>query len=357
MNLKNKSIMDEYRLVRHDFLTLGDIVSGLLHDITKKNNIQVLAIEHRVKKPDSLAGKLELKGEKYKTLEDIMDILGARIVCMFADDVDRIAPFIESSFVIDRENSVDKREQLDPSSFGYLSLHYICSLPFGKGYPDAICGKKFEIQIRSALQHTWSCVFHDLGYKSEFDVPRQIVRDYSRLAGLLELADERFVYIRDYMDNYTAEVKRKIAENLCDELKIDMVSLREYMRRNVNMQSLLSELAAICGSEIKDVEPEMYINQLAWLGKKTLGDLHQMLFQNRTMVMQLATRALEGTQLDILSSTVGLRFLCQAELLREGFSEERITEFLMLSIDNRERAQRVAKALLRSGAALKGGQV
>lgn len=354
MNLKNKSIMDEYRVAKNDFVSLSNVVSNWLHDIVKRSDIQVLTIEHRVKQEDSLAGKLEQKGDKYKCLFDITDILGARVVCFFADDVDCIARLIESSFEIDRENSVDKRELLDPSSFGYLSLHYICSLPFNNQYPDAICGKKFEIQIRSALQHTWSAVFHDLGYKSEFDVPRQIARDCSRLAGLLELADERFVSIRDYMVNYTAEVKNKIAKNQGDELKIDMVTLREYMHRNINMQSLLMELSAICGSEINFINPEMYISQLAWLGKTTLGDLHRMLDSNRNTALSLAKRALEGSELDILASTVGLRFLCQAELLQQGCSEERIVDFLMLSVGNRERAQRGAKSLLRSGQALRG---
>lgn len=354
MNLKNKNIMDEYRGKIKDFILLGNIVSDLLHNIVKQSGIQVLTIEHRVKQADSLVGKLELKGDKYKNLSDITDILGARVVCFFEDDVDRIASLVESTFKIDHENSVDKREILDPNSFGYLSLHYICSLPMNEQYPNEICEKKFEIQIRSSLQHTWSAVFHDLGYKSEFDVPRQIIRDYSRLAGLLELADERFVYIRDYMENYTAEVKEKIAKNQGDELKIDMVTLREYMHRNISMQNLLMELAAICGSEINFINPEMYISQLAWLGKTTIGDLHRMLEMNRNTALYLAKDVLEGSELDILVSTVGLRYLCQAELLQQGYSEERITDFLMLSAGNRERAQRGAKALLRSGANLRG---
>ncbi|MEG1632318.1 MAG: hypothetical protein RR423_08715 [Hydrogenoanaerobacterium sp.] len=357
MNLKNKNILAEYCMVRNDFIMLGDVVSNILHDIVKQSGVEIITIEHRVKDQDSLAGKLELKGEKYKSLSDITDILGTRIVCFFADDVDRIANFIESTFEIDRENSVDKRTELDPNTFGYLSLHYICSLPFDSQYPDEICGKKFEVQIRSSLQHTWSAITHDVGYKSEFDVPRQIVRDYSRLAGLLELADERFVYIRDYMRKYTEDVKQKIAENQGDELKIDMVTLREYMNRNINMQNLLAELTGICGAEINFINPEMYITQLAWLGKTTLGDLHQMLDSNRDTALQLAKRVLGGSELDILSSTVGLRFLCQAELLQNNYSEEYIAEFLMLSSGNEEHAKSAAKALLRAGADIQGVQV
>lgn len=41
-----------------------------------------------------MAGKLELKGDKYKDLSDITDILGTRVVCFFEDDVEHIADFL-----------------------------------------------------------------------------------------------------------------------------------------------------------------------------------------------------------------------------------------------------------------------
>ncbi|MEG1687550.1 MAG: hypothetical protein RR049_03915 [Angelakisella sp.] len=352
MNQKNKGIMKEYLQGYNDYVLLGDVVYNALQDIVKQTGIKVLAIQHRIKAEERLAGKLERKGDKYHSLADIMDIVGTRIVCFFADDIDRLGPAIRSVFEIDYENSIDKREQLDPNSFGYVALHYICWLPQGKQYPDAICGKRFEIQICSALQHTWSVIQHEMGYKSEFDVPRQIVRDYSRLAGLLELADERFVAIRSFMNNYSAEVKNKIAENEGGELKIDMVTLREYMNHNKGMRRLLDEICAICGAELTSFNPEMYVSQLSWLGKTTLGGLYEMLENNYDTAVKLARLSLEGTDLDIVSSTVGLRLLCQAELLRQNCSEGQITEFMTLVSGNRERAQRQAAALLHSAAEL-----
>lgn len=58
------------------------------------------------------------------------DILGARVICYFGDDVDKVGKLVEQSFVIDWENSSDKRALIKADTFGYLSLHYICSLPF-----------------------------------------------------------------------------------------------------------------------------------------------------------------------------------------------------------------------------------
>ena len=187
MNLKSKIIMEEYREQKANFVELGNVVSDLLRNIVKDNNIEVLAVEHRVKAEQSLAGKLELKGDKYTSLEDITDILGTRIICFFSDDVDKVADNIQKYFDIDWENSVDKRAQLRPDAFGYLSLHYICSLPNNGKYPKELCGKKFELQIRSILQHTWAAINHDLGYKSDFGIPKRITRDFSRIAGYIEV--------------------------------------------------------------------------------------------------------------------------------------------------------------------------
>ena len=276
-------------------------------------------MEHRVKQEASLAGKLERKSDKYRSLEDLTDILGARVVCFFGDDVDRIGKMIEELFVVDWENSVDKRALIKANSFGYLSLHYICSLRDEQGYPAELCGKKFEIQVRTTLQHTWASIEHDMGYKSEFGIPRIAVRQFARIAGLLELADDEFVRVRDTVNAYTDDIRQKIANDDADDVLIDSVSLQEYVLHNKRMRIFIGELAAIGGSEISEISPENYIEQLRWLGKKNLGDMELLLVENHDLALALAREALENTDLDILSSSVGLRFLCRAELLNKKY--------------------------------------
>ena len=251
--------------------------------------------------------------------------------------------------MIDWENTTDKRAIIKADTFGYLSLHYICSLPFDSGYPDEICGKRFEIQIRTILQHTWAAINHDLGYKSEFGVPRAIQRDFARVAGLLEIADEEFVRIRNSMKDYTDDIRLKISENRADDVSIDMISLREYMHRNQHMQQFLGDLCAIGGAEMEEINPESYVQQLHWLGKKTLGDLQQMLKDNYDLAYRMARQSLESTDLDILSSNVGLRFLCRAELLNKGYQYEQIVQFLKLSTGSLQRAEQQAKRLVSFG--------
>jgi hypothetical protein len=187
-----------------------------------------------------------------------------------------------------------------------------------------------------------------MGYKSEFGTPRVAVRQFARIAGLLELADDEFIRVRDTVRTYTEDIRQKIINDDADDVLIDTVSLREYVLRNKKMRSFLSELAAICGSEISEISPENYIEQLRWLGKKTLGDMERLMEENHDLALSLAKTALENTDLDILSSSVGLRFLCRAELLNKKYSEEQATEFLMMSVGDKSRASRMAKSLLKS---------
>lgn len=347
MNLKCKILMEEYEQQQKHYNELEKYVTDILKRAVDNADIEVMAIESRVKKPASLQKKIELKGDKYNSLSDITDILGTRIICFFSDDVDKTAALIQNIFEVDAENSVDKRAALNPDSFGYLSIHYIVSLPRNQNHPEKLTGLKFEIQVRSILQHTWAVINHDLGYKTEYGVPKSITRDFSRVAGLLEIADDQFVAIRNNINNYSREIKSKIAENKADDVLIDIVSLREYIKLNSNMNSFINEIASVYGSKISWVDPQSYVPMLAFLNKVTVGDLCLMLNENRELALLLAEQELDGLEPDLLPSTAGLRFLCRAELLSKNYPLEKIVEFINISVLNEKRAGQQAMSLMK----------
>ena len=347
MNIKDRMIMEDYRKSKDDFIRLGDIVHEMLREIASDAGILVMGIEHRVKGEKSLEGKLYKNGDWYQKFDDLTDILGARVICYFGDDVDKFGKLVESAFTIDWENSSDKRALLKADTFGYLSLHYICSLPEDKGYPEELCGKRFEIQIRTMLQHAWSAINHDLGYKSKFGVPREVTREFARLAGLMEIADDEFIRVRDTMNNYTETIREKIKSDCAGDVLIDIVSINEYMQLNKKMQSFIAEIAAIEGSEIAFASADNYINQLKWLKIETIGDLQEALDKNKELALKLAENTLKGSELDILVSNAALRFLCRAVLLSGGYTEEQAAEFISLSVCKKERAERQAKHLFK----------
>lgn len=345
MNKKDRMMIDEFKRTRENYVQLGEIVHDKLAHMAEESGILVMGLEHRVKTEKSLLGKLYRTGDWYQKLDDLTDLLGARVILYFSDDVDKIGKLVEQEFVIDWENSSDKRALLDPDSFGYLSLHYICSLPKDAGYPEELCNIRFEIQIRSILQHAWAQIEHDMGYKSKFGVPRTVIRAFARLSGLLELADEEFIRTRNQINAYIDETREKIKNDTAGDVAIDMISLHEYMLNSQKMRAFLHDLAAIEGSEIQDVDPEGYIAQLKWLGITTIGQLQELLDKNRDLALALAKKTLTGSELDILSSNAALRFICHAELLTGGYTQEQATTFMGLTAKTEQRAQQQAKRL------------
>ncbi|WP_035571385.1 GTP pyrophosphokinase, partial [Halonatronum saccharophilum] len=206
---KIKAILNEYDEKYGLYELFTEKTKKLIEELLEGSNINIHSINSRAKEKSSLKNKLKESEEEYNNLSDITDLSGVRIITFFEDEVDKVAKIIKREFEIDYGNSVDKRNLLEPDRFGYLSLHYILKLSphrlklaENKKFKDY----KVEIQISSILQHAWAEIEHDLGYKSEEAVPREIRRKFSRLAGLLEIADIEFVRIRDELKKHKKEL-------------------------------------------------------------------------------------------------------------------------------------------------------
>ena len=154
LDMHCEMILDEYRERIPVFEKMEAVIQEQLRRCLQENHILVAGLESRIKTENSLSGKLELKGHKYHTLDDITDILGMRIITYYSDDVDIISGLVEQLFSIDWDNSVDKRKMLEIDRFGYMSLHYICRIPETMYHDPAMPELnqiRFELQMRSTL--------------------------------------------------------------------------------------------------------------------------------------------------------------------------------------------------------------
>lgn len=270
---------------------------------------QPAAIEYRVKKEDSLEGKLELKGAKYKSLADITDIIGLRVITFYSDDVDKVASVVERLFEVDWKNSVDKRKLHEVDSFGYMSVHYICML---EGFPY-----RFEIQMRTILQHAWANLNHDTGYKSGVEMPREYMRSLNRLAGVLELADEQFSRIHSELADYRRKVQSLVASGNLDEVALDGDTYRNYLDLRP-FDALNSRMASVNQAEVQQVSLMAYLPIFKSIGCQTLGDISRIIKDYGDGAYQIACYQIGLTDLDIISSSLAPQNLCIAFILANG---------------------------------------
>ncbi len=164
----------------------------------------------RPKSPVSFAAKL-IKKNKYKdTLREMTDLVGARIVAHLPAEVEVVCRWIERTFEIDKANSGDKLKDLGTEKFGYRSVHYVVEMRPNKpaGIPAGFEGLKAEIQIRTIAQHAWSDIGHDRVYKADCEIPDYWRREASRIAALLEAADDAFARLVQGVSAFQDHVRR-----------------------------------------------------------------------------------------------------------------------------------------------------
>lgn len=308
-------LLQEFRDKRQELLQLDNHVFELISQTLKQQGIELNSIEHRIKTAESLAGKLERKGEKYRQLSDITDLIGLRIVTFYTDDVDKVAAIISQLFDIDWANSVDKRKLHNLNSFGYNSLHYICNL-HGGSFP-------FEIQIRTALQHTWSAIEHDIGYKGAVKLPPQYRRQFSRLAGMLELADDEFSRLRTTMTEYRRQIQALVKSGNLSDVALSTDSFSSYLELRP-FDRLNQRIAAVNQAELFPASLMPFLPILESFGMESLGQVQAMVDELSDAAYQLALSQLAITDLDILSEMVGLQNLCLVYSLKNGGTRDDI---------------------------------
>lgn len=282
MSYKMNLILKEYDNSKNVLDNFDKTLLSLISSLLEQKNIRVHQVQTRVKDRGSLENKIIRKSEKYKALNDITDIVGVRIITYFDDEVDQIATMIEEEFVIDQDNSVDKRE-IDSDKFGYRSLHYVASLkrdrtnlPEYSSYGE----QKFEFQIRTILQHSWAEIEHDLGYKGEFEIPTTAKRTFYRVAALLEQADIEFVKLKSTIAQYEKNLSQDIKANP-SQIEINKASLISFMSENdevINFENIvfIGEYdLIITESDVESSAYDQLINRIKSLGIENIKQLEE----------------------------------------------------------------------------------
>ncbi|WP_210517327.1 GTP pyrophosphokinase [Pantoea ananatis] len=238
MAVNGEELVAEFIAKKDDYLQLGYSMNSLIARLINIEGINTHSVQYRVKEINSLSDKIELKN-KYNSLDEITDIVGVRIITYYSTDIEEVEKVIRRHFLVDNENTIDKRKTYEPDRFGYMSLHYVVSLNEARGNLDeyaTFLGMKFEIQIRTILQHTWAEIEHDLGYKNKNSIPNHLKRKFSILSGSLELIDSAFIDIKKSLDTYEIEAKEDV-ESTSSVLQDSSNDLNDIYMKNFIVSS------------------------------------------------------------------------------------------------------------------------
>ena len=165
------------------------------------------------------------------------------------------------------------------------------------------------------MQHVWSTIEHDTGYKGEVKIPREYKRQFSRLAGMLELVDDEFSRLRIVLTDYRRQVQALVKSGHLDDVSLSSDSFRSYLDLNP-FDRLNRRIAAVNQAEIYPVSVMNYLPLLESFGMETLGDVQLFIDENSDDAYQLALSQLAITDLDILSSGAALQYLCLVYVLK-----------------------------------------
>ncbi|OFK77038.1 hypothetical protein HMPREF2805_01890 [Streptococcus sp. HMSC034E03] len=339
MNQSHKKIVDGYSVSRGSYEDCLNYVENAVKNIIKSQSINVHEIIGRVKTVESLEGKVKRKN--YSNLAEITDLCGIRIITYFSDDVDKIAELISQEFEVDVENTIDKRKSEDPTKFGYVSLHYVVSLKEENSSPilySRFKDMKLELQIRTVMQHAWAEIEHDLGYKSKEDIPNQYRRQFARLAGLIELADDNFLQLKNNIINYEQEIREKLPTSK-KELPIDSSTLMTYVTEDQNYIELLNTIKPLdvdtdfnIDFNINSSSLSTVVQRVKKLGLKTIGDIDELLERYKDIFLRIS-----AIEMDIINYTgmSSLTPLLHITSVLESFNRIDISdeEFMKVSDD------------------------
>ena len=157
------------------------------------------SVSGRVKKPASIMDKAKKKNiPNNKIEEEIEDIAGIRIICQFAEDIQKVVSLIKRRDGYDLK-IVEERDYItNTKPSGYRSYHVIIKYPINSvmGYREILA----EIQIRTMAMNFWAVTEHSLKYKYKGNLPDDLKQ---RLINCAEAAFN--------LDNEMSTIRNEIA--------------------------------------------------------------------------------------------------------------------------------------------------
>lgn len=225
-----RRVVDSYESNRATYDNFADALRVLAGQLLRDEGLVFDGITARAKEPPSLLTKLSQRPE-YKSLQDVPDLVGVRIVTRYAADVEEVCRLLRSEFTI-FEEIVHGSEAAD--AFGYTSRHLVLKLaePRSKLREwKSFSELTAEFQVRSILQHAWASISHGLDYKTDVEVPAEVRRRLFRVAALLETGDEIFDGFKGEIAQIRSDYETEASQDQWRDLPLNLDSIMAAVQR------------------------------------------------------------------------------------------------------------------------------
>lgn len=229
--MESDDLRERYEQLAPRLDKLKQEVIYILEQRVESAGIPIHMIAGRIKSFESLVGKAQRR-DVQSPLEEIDDTCGVRVICLFLSDLARLGEAVKGAFrVVCKDDKVASKPE---DQFGYLSVHYVCTLPDAFAGPryDDIKLLRFEVQLRTIAMHAWATISHYLDYKSAQAIPSELRRDFYALSGLFHVADSHFeLFFRSSLEaRRQAERRIEQGSDLSQE-EINLDTLTAFLGR------------------------------------------------------------------------------------------------------------------------------
>lgn len=202
-NLKNfQKVMMMYNCAIREVRTKFEVLNDELSTTDNRNPIEM--IKSRVKKPESIVGKLmrrNLAINMENIMEEIHDVAGIRVICSFVDDIYKVADMLSAQ---DDVTVLQVKDYIkNPKENGYRSYHMIIEIPvFFSNVKQNI---KVEVQLRTIAMDFWASLEHSMKYKKDIENSDEVADELKKCADLISDTDFKMQEINNKINKVKKE--------------------------------------------------------------------------------------------------------------------------------------------------------
>ena len=189
-----EELMVKYRSAIREVTTKLEILGDELSGTSEHNPIETIL--SRIKRPYSIARKLSKRGLPVAVesiAENLNDVAGIRVICPFISDIYAVSEMLQKQ---DDVRFIACKDYIqNPKSNGYRSLHLIIEIPvfFSTGKENI----RVEIQIRTVAMDFWASLEHQIRYKNDSPVVRQLADELKECADIIAQTDVKMQELRE----------------------------------------------------------------------------------------------------------------------------------------------------------------